>query len=280
MSIRQAGVIGLGLVGGSVGAALRRQGVMVHGFDSKRPHLDIARQRGLIDVAAGSMAQAVAAADLVVLAVPASAIIKLLPLADGMAPPGALLIDTGSVKGPVVEVMSGLSGADRAIGGHPIAGKEQAGPEAADGDLFSDHPFVLTPTAATAAATVARAEQLVRLLGARPVILTAAEHDEILARTSHLPQLLSSTLALAVSATDLVLSGPGLRDMTRLAGSEVTMWRDILLANRGQVTQAARQYIERLDELIRVVEVGDGPRLERALETGRRAVEPLRGGGS
>ena len=136
MTERQVAVIGLGLIGASLGGALRAQGYVVRGLDQDTVSMQTALDRGLVDEVGGELAAVLRGADLVILAIPVLSIIRVLPQIDALAPSDAVIIDVGSVKGPVVDAMAKLAGAARVIGGHPIAGKEQAGPAAADIALF------------------------------------------------------------------------------------------------------------------------------------------------
>jgi prephenate dehydrogenase len=276
VTVERVAIVGLGLIGGSIGAALRRTGARVHGFDTSPQTRDLAVELGLIDQAHDSLPAALDGAQVVILAVPVQAIVDLLPTVDAVSKSDALILDTGSVKRPVVEVMATLAWSDRAIGGHPIAGRERSGPEAADPELFRGRPFVLTPSVHTSALTRARAERLARSLGALPGVLSAEEHDHTLARTSHLPQLLSTALALFTKPGDELLSGSGLRDMTRLAASDTIMWRDILLTNGDNVVRAAREYIDQFEYLVGMVDGGDPADLELTLDQGRMAADSLR----
>lgn len=278
MTLQRAAIVGLGLIGGSIGAALRSSGTRVLGFDASRRNAATALQRRLVDEVRDSLSALLAEVDVVVLAVPVGVVVDLLPVVDSLAAPQALILDTGSVKRRVVATMAALPGAERAVGGHPLAGKELSGPEAADPGLFRDRPFLLTPSARTGTLATAAAERMARDLGARPLTVTPEEHDRVLARTSHLPQLLSTTLALSTRPDDWKLSGAGLQDMTRLAGSDVTMWRDILMTNGDNVLHAARGYIHQLETLLTIVESGDPVRVEGFLAQGRSAWETLHAG--
>ena len=275
---QRVAAVGLGLIGASMAAGLRRTGSYVVGFDAVPASVETALDRGLVDEGAESLAQAVKGADIVVLAVPVLAIVDLLPTVDAHLSDAAVLIDTGSVKTPIVRAMAGLRSAERAVGGHPLAGKEQAGVEAADPDLFRDRAFLLVPSDRTADRTLGCASALAESLGARPAVVDAQRHDCVLARTSHLPQILSTALALSLDPEDMSLAGPGLRDMIRLAGSEPAMWRDILLANRQQVLDASLRCMDRLEELVRVIESADPAGIESLMRQGQASFAQLGSG--
>lgn len=274
----RAAIVGLGLIGASIGAALQRSGWKVRGYDANARAASVALSRGLVDELCPSPECTLLDASVVVLAVPIAAILDLLDRIDALAPPNAVLIDTGSVKGPVVDRMEGLAGAGRAIGGHPLAGRERSGPEWADPDMFSGRPFVLTPSRLTHETTIAEATSFVRLLGAEPVVpIDARRHDRVLASTSHLPQLLSTALALTVDPGDRYLSGPAFHDMTRLAASDPAMWRDIFLANRANVTEAIGAFVAVLQSMAEVISAEDSEEMLRTMERGRDAAQRLGG---
>jgi len=272
---QRVAVIGLGLIGGSIGSALRRQGWYVRGFDRQDAAAYTAEERGLVDELAGSLEAAVQGAAMVILALPIPAIVGLLPSIDAAAEREATIIDTGSVKGPVLSAMSSMHGAHRAVGGHPIAGNERSGPAAATPDLFRRRPFVLCASSATSEATVTQATLLVAALRARPVQMDADHHDQVLARTSHLPQLLSSALALSLAPDDTRLAGPALQDMTRLAASPPELWREILTANRANVASAMRAFVDHCADLTRMIEAGEDDQLAAALTVAGAACAPL-----
>lgn len=268
--IAAVGIVGLGLIGGSLGGALRRQGVTVTGFDAREDACRIAQERGLIDATASTI-EGVAGQDLVMLAMPVSAIVDLLPVVDASTGGETIIMDAGSVKRPVIEIMQALEHASRAIGGHPLAGKERVGAVHADADLFTGRPFILTPSVETSESTINRARELAVAIGARPLLMDPEEHDRVVARTSHLPQLLSTVLALQTGGDAQGIFGPGLTSMTRLAGSDPAMWREILLMNRDHVSAAARELIDQLQEVLRMIESGDARGIEKTLQAGRIA---------
>ena len=276
--MNRAAVIGLGLIGGSLAAALRAGGTLVRGFDASERSVRTAADRALIDEPAVDLASALEGADVVVLSIPVLSIVELLPLVDSLASPAAILLDTGSVKHPIIDVMARLPGAERALGGHPLAGKERSGPEAADPELFRGRPFVLVPSDRSSSSTVERARALVSRLGAHPVLLDAGTHDRVLAQTSHLPQILSTTLASLLEPGDEHLVGPAFHEMTRLAASDVPMWRDILLANREHVVRATNGYIRELQAFVACIAGGDQEAISATLERGRRAAACLQRG--
>lgn len=235
-------VLGLGLIGGSLALDLRARGVRVIGWD--RPDvLRRARRRGVVDEAAGSVLDAGRRTRVVVLCAPPSANLRLLRRLARLGADGPVVTDVGSVKAPIVDEARRL-GLRRFVGGHPVAGSERSGIEAARTGLFAGRAWVLTPVAETSPHALRAVAALARALGARPVRrLEAGAHDRALAFLSHLPQVVACAL-LAVAEDDpvarrhLALAGPGFRDMTRLARSPRGLWRQILAENSAEVARA------------------------------------------
>lgn len=277
MTARRVAIVGLGLIGSSLGGALRRSGANVQGYDPDAVSREIAARRGYVAAAHDDLPSCLRDAQVVIVAAPVPAILELLATVDAAAPE-AVLLDTGSVKVPVVTAMEALPGAKRAIGGHPLAGKERSGPESADPELFRNRPFVLTPHAHTSGRTLDVARRLVEEIGARAVVASAEEHDTIIARTSHLPQVLATALAREIAPGDGRFAGPALYDMTRLALSDSALWTDILLANGGNLVPRIRRLAASLEEIARWVEGGEAAALSDVLRTGRERALGLRGG--
>ncbi len=238
-------VLGTGLIGGSFALALRQcfPGIAVTGWD-RAEVLALARECGAVDEGATDLAAAVRGADLIYLALPAVRAMDLLGEIARQADPRALVTDTSSTKAAIVRAARARFPAPlRFLGGHPIAGKELRGIENADAELFRGAKYVLVAPENDPDPRVAAFGGLVRALGAKPVWCDAETHDWAVAVVSHLPQLVSTALAAVVlEETDddgmpLALAGPGLRDMTRLAGSPYEVWRDVCLTNRENIAR-------------------------------------------
>jgi prephenate dehydrogenase len=270
---RTVAVIGLGLIGGSMSAALRHADRHVRGFDLSPARSESALARGLVSEVGANLPSIVEGAGVIILAVPVLRILDLLPRVDALSSPQALILDVGSVKRPIVDLMGSLPGGERMVGGHPLAGKSESGPAAAEPRLFRGARFFLTPSPRTSADTVAEAQEVVRAVEALPVVVDASSHDRAVAATSHLPQVLSSVLAQAPVERDFV--GPGYRDMTRLASSDVTVWRDILLTNADQIAAAGRDFAGRFDRVLTAIEGGDVAAIEEMLLAGRGGTRHL-----
>ena len=265
MAIETVTIVGVGLIGGSFGLALRAAGFQgrILGVSSPRT-IEAALGKGAIERGA-PLEEALPESDLIYLAQPISRILELLPEVRKLAPPHALVTDAGSTKGEIVEKAAALfSDGPWFVGGHPMAGKEQRGVERADADLFRDATYVLTPPVLTPSVLTTSDSRLpdepvvkefaawIEKIGAKPVVLPAHVHDHVVAWTSHLPQLLSTGLASAMvdqlpGDEHLEIAGPGLRDMTRLAESPYEIWKDILATNTSNVEQALTAYIDKLE---------------------------------
>lgn len=237
-----AAVLGTGLIGASLAMALRQAGWTVAGWDPDWGALSAAAERGALDRPCGAMEEAVEGAGLVVLAGPLEAVLETLP----MLRTGALVTDVAGVKVPVVEAARppGL----RLVAGHPMAGREHAGPSAATPALFRGAAWIVCPDRA-APEDVARLEEIVRSLGAAPRVMAAAEHDRAAALISHLPQVLAVLLVNLASEDPeaLGLAAGSFRDLTRVAASDPGWWPGLLAANRGNVGGAIDRMIGGLE---------------------------------
>lgn len=258
----QVAIVGLGLMGGSLGLALRERGLAeVVGFDVDPDESAIALERGLVDRLASAPASAAADADLVVVATPVSVI----PGVVAAALEGndrATVTDLGSTKGHIVDAVPAGQAA-RFVGGHPICGSEAHGAAHARAGLFDGATWFLTPSAASDPARFADLHALVARLGARPVVIDADAHDRLVSLTSHLPHVLANVLALQVASAEveghrpLAATGGSFRDMTRVAGANAAMWTDILLDNRDAVLAAVRDAQDGLERIAGAIEQGD-----------------------
>lgn len=265
-------ILGLGLIGGSLALALRSSGVAasVIGYDADPMTARRAASLGAVDRVADDLGAAVAAADTVVLAAPVRSILELLDGIEPLLRPGTLLIDVGSTKRRIVERLDRLPAGVRAVGGHPMCGKEHAGIEHAEPGLFSGATFALCPTRRTDDAARRRAERLVAAIGARPLWLDAGDHDAAVASVSHLPYVLAVALVRAAldgkgSETAARLAASGFRDTSRLAASNERMMLDILATNGDAVLAALDRAAAELDALRALIAGGDAAALAKAL---------------
>ncbi|UFQ99142.1 bifunctional prephenate dehydrogenase/3-phosphoshikimate 1-carboxyvinyltransferase [Pseudomonas wenzhouensis] len=263
-------VVGLGLIGGSFAKGLRERGLCreVVGVDLDAESRRLAVQLGVVDRCESDLAAACQGADVIQLAVPILAMEKLLAQLARLDLGNAVLTDVGSAKGNVVRAarLAFAGQAVRFVPGHPIAGSEQSGVEAANAELFRRHKVILTPSEHSDAAAVALVEALWRELGADVEAMEVEHHDQVLAATSHLPHLLAFTLvdSLAKRSENLEIfryAAGGFRDFTRIAGSDPVMWHDIFLANREAVLRTLDTFRDDLDALRDAVDAGDGHQL-------------------
>ena len=275
----QLGLIGCGLMGGSFALALKRARLVkrVVGYSKSPSTTERARQLGVIDVAAPSALLAVSGADLVLIAVPVGASEATFKAIRHGITDQMLVMDVGSTKGDVIEAARrGLQDQLGAfVPAHPIAGKEVAGVEHADANLYTGRQVVLTPIKATRRSNVQRATQVWAGVGAKVVTMTAEAHDSAFAAVSHLPHLLAFAFTNAISAQPdgqrfLELAGPGFRDFTRIAAGDPAMWRDVLLANREQVLQHSQAFRAALSQLEALMNAGDSQALEDAIAAASR----------
>ncbi|MGQ7957247.1 bifunctional prephenate dehydrogenase/3-phosphoshikimate 1-carboxyvinyltransferase [Pseudomonas sp. SP16.1] len=263
-------VVGLGLIGGSFAKGLRERGLCreVVGVDLDAESRRLAVQLGVVDRCETDLAAACQGAEVIQLAVPILAMEKLLAELAKLDLGGAVLTDVGSAKGNVVRAARlAFAGKNvRLVPGHPIAGSEQSGVEAAKATLFRRHKVILTPCEHSDEAALALVQGLWRELGADVELMEVEHHDQVLAATSHLPHLLAFTLvdSLAKRSENLEIfryAAGGFRDFTRIAGSDPVMWHDIFLANREAVLRTLDTFRDDLDALRDAVDAGDGHQL-------------------
>ena len=271
----QLGLIGCGLMGGSFALAMKQAGLVkrVVGYSKSPSTTERARAMGVIDVEAPSALLAVSGADIVLIAVPVAATEATLKAIKHMVTPKMLIMDVGSTKGDVMEAAQ--RGLRDQIGSfvpaHPIAGKERAGVEHADADLYNGRQVILTPTERALATQVKQAREVWTALGCNVVQMSPESHDAAFAAVSHLPHLLAFALMNSVvnqaqGAEFLSLAGPGFRDFTRIAASDPKVWRDILLANRHELLAQSQLFQAQLQVFEDLMTSGNGPAIEALIE--------------
>lgn len=244
--MKSVGIVGVGLIGGSFGLALRKAGFTgpILGVSSARS-VEQARERGAIDRGA-TLEEAAGACDVLLLSLPISGILEILRRLDPMVREDALVTDAGSTKQAIVEEARRSLRRCAFVGGHPMAGKAERGVAVADADLFRGRPWILTSDIDHPF------RKWLAAIGAREIILDAARHDHLVAWGSHLPQLASTALASVISSREpaaAMVAGPGLLDATRLAMSSFDLWQDILDTNSREISTALDAYIEKLRTL-------------------------------
>ena len=279
---RRVAIIGLGLIGGSLGGALKRQGLadtVVAGSRSQRT-LERGLALGVVDEIHQDPAEAVRDADLVFLAVPVSAMETVMQTLAPALADDAIVTDGGSVKQAVIAAAERSLGPHfaRFVPAHPIAGKESSGVDAADAELYRDHRVILAPTDATEAQALERVRALWQALGARVLTMAPAEHDRVLAETSHLPHLLAfslvDTLARQGDSSEIFrYAAGGFRDFTRIASSDPVMWHDIFRENRDAVLNAVDLFRSGLEEFRAAVDSDDSEAMLAAMTRANTARE-------
>ena len=279
---QRVAVIGLGLIGGSLAAALRENKLAeeVVGFDTRADELALGVELGVIDSAAESAAQAVSGADLVVLAVPVKAIQSVLREIQSSLKVDAVITDVGSTKSGFVNDVRAVLGHLPAtvIPGHPIAGSEKSGIRAANPQLFAKHKVILTPADNACPQALGKVTAMWRACDANVLTMAAEHHDEVLAATSHLPHLIAFSLVDTLAGDDQNMdifryAAGGFRDFTRIAASDPVMWRDIFLSNRDAVLLTIDRFTQDLDQLRSAIADQDGDTLLRVFTRARAARE-------
>jgi prephenate dehydrogenase len=283
MNFQHISIVGLGLMGGSWGLALRQRGFPARRVGCDRPEvLDRALATGAVDEGTSNLPAAVRNADLIILATPVGAILDLLPQLKEAVLPCALVTDVGSTKRLICQRAREILGEEPVfLGGHPLAGKECSGLENADAALLERARYVLTPLSPDHLADerVKAFSSLLEALGARPFVMDASTHDRAVAFLSHLPQLVSSGVASMIAEQGvedflpLELAATGFRDVTRLAESPYSLWRDICLTNIENIQSALEALIDKLETM--KLHLSDRE-LERDFKQARKLRERLR----
>lgn len=270
MSFERIAIIGLGLLGGSIGLAVKQYlpGATTTGFDLDAAHRRRGGERGLVDRVCETAADAVARADLVIFCVPPGAIGAAALDVAGAIPRDAVVSDVGSCKQSIATALAEALPKHVVIPAHPVAGTENSGPEAGFATLFRKRWCIITPPPGTDAALVEKLKAFWEALGAEVELMEAQHHDLVLAVTSHLPHLIAYTIVGTASDLEEVTrsevikySAGGFRDFTRIAASDPVMWRDVFLANKDAVLEMLQRFSEDLTALQRAIRWGDGDAL-------------------
>jgi len=278
----QLGVIGCGLMGGSFALALKRAGLVkrVVGYSKSPSTTERAKRMGVIDVAAESALLAVSGSDIVLLAVPVSATEVTFKAIRHLVEPGVLFMDVGSTKRDVVDAARRVlkENIGSFVPAHPIAGKEVAGVAHADATLYNGRQVILTPLPQTNPDMIQKATDVWAAIGAQVLRMTPENHDGAFAAVSHLPHMLAFAYFNSVAGQPagrdyLSLAGPGFRDFTRIAASDATMWRDILMSNREEILKQSMRFRHTLEAMEHALKSGN----IEALEDMVRAASDARG---
>ncbi len=279
-------LIGVGLMGGSLGLAAReRAGVAeVRAYSRTRETLDLALERGAVTTACGSLEEAVAGADLVFVCTPVRLLVEHVKAAFAAAPRHAVISDVGSTKGPLMRALAPAE-QRRCIGGHPLCGSETAGVANARASLYQGATYFVTPGAHVDAAAYQLLYGFLGEIGARPVAVDPEEHDRVMAVVSHLPHVLANILmrqaGLHAGSRDALLSaGPSFRDLTRIAGSNRRVWTDIFLENRAALLAALATFQDGLQEVLEALAANDAAKLGDTITRASEQRERLLAAGS
>jgi prephenate dehydrogenase len=275
------GVVGVGLIGGSIGLAARtRLGATVTGYDPDRRVGAAALERGAVEVVVPDLAGAVGGCELVFVAAPVGVLGGVVDAVLAAAPPGCAVSDVGSTKRAIVEARAD----PRFIGGHPLAGAETSGVEHARADLFDGATWYLTPGASTSGPLYERLHRAIVGIGAQPAAIDAAEHDRVMASVSHLPHVFANVLVGQAAGAlgdgeDVPATGPSFRDATRVAGASSTIWPDIYLSNRDALVPLIDEARRRLAAVRDALARGDRAEIERWNDAARADRDTLLGAG-
>ena len=273
-------IVGVGLIGASIGLALQRRGGagQVIGIGRRSVRLRKALRRGAVHRITTDLASGVAAADLVIVCTPVASIVPLARQVAAACPAAALITDAGSTKANIVSALDRHLALARKraaqgpgfVGSHPLAGDHRTGAEHARADLFEGRTVVVTPTPRSVRRHVAGLRAFWRGLGSRVVSMTPAAHDRALAATSHVPHLVASALAAATPKADLDLVAGGWLDSTRIAAGDPALWREILLDNRANVLRSLARVERMLDKLRAALDPEDEEQMNRLLAQAKR----------
>ena len=288
MHFHKVSLIGVGLLGGSIGLALkaRRLADRVEGYVRREASIAECERLGVVDRATTDLLAVVKDADLIILCTPIAQMRALVEQFAGTLKPGALVTDVGSVKGSVVAELEPLCAKAGAqfVGSHPMAGAEKTGPAAARAELFEKAVCVVTPGAKTPAKLVKQVEDFWAAIGGKPLRLAPDQHDSLVARSSHLPHVVAAELANYVLSPahpkeQPALCATGFRDTTRIAAGSPEMWRDIALANRKHLARVLGVFIEDLQEFQLALERGDTKAMDEFFETAKHRRDQWVGNG-
>jgi prephenate dehydrogenase len=267
-------IIGTGLIGGSLGLALKNQRLagQVIGLSRRRKNARLAKKIGAIDNI-GSSLEAVSGADLVILATPVDTIIELAPKIAKKLKKGCIVIDVGSTKERIVSKLGALI--PGFVGCHPLAGSEKRGAANLQEDIFKDSICIITPASKINSAVLNKIKLFWKKLGARVIILSPKKHDQVLAFTSHLPHAVAFSLISAIPDKFLKISSSGLKDITRISGSDELLWSQIFLSNRKNLLDAVSSFQKKLSGLKTALKNADLKHLVRILSSARTKREKL-----
>jgi prephenate dehydrogenase len=273
-SYQKVAIVGVGLIGGSIGLALRQRGLAekVVGIGRRQPSIERALAAGALDEGGVNLETGAAGADLVVVAAPVADVAELVCRSVEAAGEDTLVTDAGSTKSAICAAVEDrlAAKARRFVGSHPLAGDHRTGPENARADLLEGRTVVVTPTPGNPAQIIAQVEAFWQSLGARVTKLSPAEHDQALAATSHLPHLAASAVAASTPQEWLKLAATGWADTTRVAAGNPELWTQIFAQNRPAVLTALGQLQDQLQRFKTALAEENWSELQQALEQAKR----------
>jgi prephenate dehydrogenase len=275
-SWNKVAIVGVGLIGGSVGMALRARGLArrVVGLGRSPGRLRRARQLGAVDATSSHLARGIPGAELVIVCTPVHLIVENVRRIAGHCSPGTLITDVGSTKAQIVTALEKHLGATEEavafVGSHPMAGSEKSGVQFARADLLEGRRVIVTPSRRTRRKDADVIAGLWRSLGARVIRTSPTLHDRAVGAVSHLPHAVASVLAASTEKADLPFAATGWRDTTRIAAGDVELWAQILFENRSHVLKSLDKFEKVLSTLRQALEGNDQAKLERILAAGKR----------
>jgi prephenate dehydrogenase len=270
-------IVGVGLIGASIGLALRRRGLAgrIVGIGRNASRLETARAMGAVTTVTTDLDAGVAEADLIVVCTPVAMITSHVRAVAAACPDHALITDAGSTKGFICRQLAAHADtASRFVGSHPMAGSEKSGARFAQEDLFEQRVTIVTPVGGGSDA-VPQIEAFWDSLGSRVVRMSPDAHDAAVAAISHMPHLIASALAAATATEDLRLAAGGWSDTTRVASGDAELWRQILIQNQGHVLQSVDKFAKVLADFREALATEDAARLEQLLDAGKQKRDAL-----
>jgi prephenate dehydrogenase len=270
-------ILGLGLMGGSLAMALRGHCERIFAYDPDEDVIQFARDIQAIDEGSTSLEEFFGKANIIILAAPVKQIILLVKQLSRIQDGNPVVIDLGSTKTEIVKVMDELPERFQPIGGHPMCGKEKSSIHHSEPDLFKGSVFLLTPLERTTTVALETATQMIRLVGATPLLLDPVTHDRLTAATSHFPYLMANILAQITSLDAQFVLGPGFRSTSRLAGSSPDMMLDILATNRENILPLIDRFSIQLEKIKKSLEEENYADLLNDLRSGAENYQKLTG---
>lgn len=271
-------IVGVGLLGGSIGLALQQRRLAQHvvGIGRRASSLRTARSYHTVHATTTELSEGVAGAELIIVCTPVESIVEHVCLIADHCPPGAVITDVGSTKADIVTRLNQrLDPGVQFVGSHPMAGSEKTGAEHAVADLFEQRVSVVTPVGSRHAAAVDSVVALWESLGSRVVRMAPEAHDQAVSMTSHATHLIAAALAASTSRDDLLLAAGGWQDTTRIAAADPGLWEQILLMNRDQVLQSLGKFEKVLTQFRNALQRGDREHLKQLLEAGKEIRDSL-----